>query len=156
MAFTPSKNEKRQNSACNCGTILAFSENQRQSTFHSRRKAPFLSPKTARTAGRSGWAGAEKRQAFSPASPLAARSSAESRPQALRLLCCSSAGHSHTSAQCPVFRLPVGTPRLCQESRTKRRHGRDGVEHAAGHSCISCICSDSDIFGCGSVVIAYH
>ena len=69
MAFTPSKNEKRQNSACNCGTILAFSENQRQSTFHSRRKAPFLSPKTACTAGRSGWAGAEKRQAFSPASP---------------------------------------------------------------------------------------
>ena len=54
MAFTPSKNEKRQNSACNSGTILAFSENQRQSTFHPRRKAPFLSPKTARTAGRSG------------------------------------------------------------------------------------------------------
>ena len=46
--------------------------------------------------------------------------------------------------------------RLCRESRTKRRHGRDGVERAAGHSCISCICSDSDIFGCGSVVIAYH
>ena len=68
MAFTPSKNEKRQNSACNNGTILAFSENQRQSTFHSRRKAPFLPPKTARTAGRSGRAGAEKRQAFSPAS----------------------------------------------------------------------------------------
>ena len=43
-----------------------------------------------------------------------------------------------------------------RESRTNRRHGRDGVEHAAGHSCISCICSDSDIFGCGSVVIAYH
>ena len=64
MAFTPSKNEKRQNSACSSGTILAFSENQRQSTFHSRRKAPFLPSKTARTAGRSGWAGAEKRQAF--------------------------------------------------------------------------------------------
>ena len=64
MAFTPSKNEKRQNSACNNGTILAFSENQRQSTFHSRRKAPFLPPKTARTAGRSGCSGAEKRQAF--------------------------------------------------------------------------------------------
>ena len=64
MAFTPSKNEKRQNSACNCGTILTFPENQRQSTFHPRRKAPFLPPKTARTAGRSGWAGAEKRQAF--------------------------------------------------------------------------------------------
>ena len=46
--------------------------------------------------------------------------------------------------------------RLCPESRTNRRHGRDGVERAAGHSCISCICSDSDIFGCGSVVIAYH
>ena len=64
MAFTPSKNEKRQNSACNCGTILAFSENQRQSTFHSRRKAPFLSPKTARTAGRSVPPGAKKRQGF--------------------------------------------------------------------------------------------
>ena len=64
MAFTPSKNEKRQNSACNCGTILAFSENQRQSTFPTHKKAPFLPPKTARTAGRSGWAGAEKRQAF--------------------------------------------------------------------------------------------
>ena len=64
MAFTPSKNEKRQNSACNSGTILVFSENQRQSTFHSRRKAPFLPPKTARTAGRSGRSGAEKRQAF--------------------------------------------------------------------------------------------
>ena len=46
--------------------------------------------------------------------------------------------------------------RLGRESRTNRRHGRDGVERAAGHSCISCICSDSDIFGCGSVVIAYH
>ena len=69
MAFTPSKNEKRQNSACNCGTILAFSENQRQSTFHPRRKAPFLPPETARTAGRSGRSGAEKRQAFSPALP---------------------------------------------------------------------------------------
>ena len=46
--------------------------------------------------------------------------------------------------------------RLCPESRTNRRHGRDGVKRAAGHSCISCICSDSDIFGCGSVVIAYH
>lgn len=46
--------------------------------------------------------------------------------------------------------------RLCPESRTNRRHGRDGAERAAGHSCISCICSDSDIFGCGSVVIAYH
>ena len=64
MAFTPSKNEKRQNSACNCGTILAFSENQRQSIFSPRRKAPFLSPKTARTAGRRGQAGAKKRQAF--------------------------------------------------------------------------------------------
>ena len=60
----PPKNKKRQNSACNNGTILAFSENQRQSTFCARRKAPFLPPKTARTAGRSGRAGAEKRQAF--------------------------------------------------------------------------------------------
>ena len=68
MAFTPSKNKKRQNSARNSGTILAFPENQRQSTFDPRRKAPFLPPKTARTAGRSGRAGAEKRQAFSPAS----------------------------------------------------------------------------------------
>ena len=64
MAFTPSKNKKRQNSACNNGTILAFSENQRQSTSHPRRKAPFLPLKTARTAGRRGQAGAEKRQAF--------------------------------------------------------------------------------------------
>ena len=46
--------------------------------------------------------------------------------------------------------------RLCHESRTNRRHGRDGAGGAVGHSCISCICSDSDIFGCGSVVIAYH
>ena len=60
----PPKKEKRQNSACNSGTILAFSENQRQSTFRTRRKAPFSPLKTARTAGRSGWAGAEKRQAF--------------------------------------------------------------------------------------------
>ena len=42
------------------------------------------------------------------------------------------------------------------ESRTNRRHGRDGAGRAGGHSCISCICSDSDIFGCGSVVIACH
>ena len=45
---------------------------------------------------------------------------------------------------------------LCPESRTNRRHGRDGVERAVGHSCISCICSISTISGCGSVVIAYH
>ena len=36
-------------------------------------------------------------------------SSAESRPQALRLLCCSSAGHSRTSAQRPVFWCLAGT-----------------------------------------------
>ena len=113
MAFTPSKNKKRQNSACNNGTILAFSENQRRSTFHPRRKAPFLPSKTARTAGGSGQAGAEKRQAFSPASPLAASPSAESRPQTLRLLRCSSAGHSRTSAQRPVLGLPAGTPLGC-------------------------------------------
>lgn len=156
MAFTPSKNEKRQNSACNCGTILAFSENQRQSTFHSRRKAPFLSPKTARTAGRSGWAGAEKRQAFSPASPLAASSSAENRPQAIFFCAC-------RFRNVPARRRNVrfsGTwrvrARLCPESRTNRRHGCDGAEGAVGHSCISCLCSDAAISGCGSVVIAYH
>ena len=64
MAFTPSKNKKRQNSACNNGTILAFSENQRQSTFRTRRKAPFSPLKTARTAGRSVPPGAKKRQGF--------------------------------------------------------------------------------------------
>ena len=52
-------------------------------------------------------------------------SSAESRPQALRLLCCSSAGHSHTSAQCPVFRLPVSTrsavPRKPHKAPTRAR-----------------------------------
>ena len=156
MAFTPSKNEKRQNSACNCGTILAFSENQRQSTFCLRRKAPFLASKTARTAGRRGWAGAEKRQAFSPASPIAASPSAASRLQAVSFCAC-------RSRKAPARRRNVRfcgfrrvRARLCPESRTNRRHGRDGVEHAAGHSCISCICSDSDIFGCGSVVIAYH
>ena len=156
MAFTPSKNEKRQNSACNSGTILAFSENQRQSTFCLRRKAPFLASKTARTAGRRGWAGAEKRQAFSPASPLADSLSAESHPQAVFFCAC----HFHNA---PARRRNVRfsgvwrvRARLCPESRTNRRHGRDGVERAAGHSCISCICSDSDIFGCGSVVIAYH
>ena len=64
--------------------------------------------------------------------------------------------HSHTSAQCPVFRLPVGMRSAVPRKPHKARHGRDGAERAAGHSCISCICSDSDIFGCGSVVIAYH
>ena len=156
MAFTPSKNEKRQNSACNCGTILAFSENQRQSTFHSRRKAPFLSPKTARTAGRSGRAGAEKRQAFSPASPLAASLSGESRPQAVSFCAChfrNAPARRRNVRFCGFWRVRA---RLCRESRTNRRHGRDGVGQAGGHICISCICSDSDIFGCGSVVIAYH
>ena len=156
MAFTPSKNEKRQNSACNCGTILAFSENQRQSIFSPRRKAPFLSPKTASTAGRRGQAGAEKRQAFSPASPLAA----SPPPKAAR----------RRSGFCAVA-LP-DTParrrnvrfwgfwrvraRLRCESRTNRRHGRDGAIRADRHSCISCICSASASSGCGSVVIAYH
>ena len=37
---------------------------ERHSTFDSRKKAPFLSPETARTAGRSGRPDAEKRQAF--------------------------------------------------------------------------------------------
>ena len=156
MVFTPSKNKKRQNSACNNGTILAFSENQRQSTFHPRRKAPFLPPKTARTAGRSGRAGAEKRQAFSPASPLAA----SPPPKAAR----------RRSGFCAVA-LPDTPARrrnvrfcgfrwvrawLCPESRTNRRHGRDGAVRADRHSCISCICSASAISGCGSVVIAYH
>ena len=156
MAFTPSKNEKRQNSACNSGTILAFSENQRQSTFCLRRKAPFLASKTARTAGRRGWAGAEKRQAFSPASPLADSLSAENRPQAVSFCAC-------RSRNAPARRRNVRfsgslwvRARLRTESRTNRRHGRGGAEHAVGHSCISCICSISTISGCGSVVIAYH
>ena len=156
MAFTPSKNKKRQNSACNNGTILAFSENQRQSTSHPRRKAPFLPPKTARTAGRSGWAGAEKRQAFSPASPLAA----SPPPKAARRR---SGFCAVTLPDTPARRRNVRfsgvwrvRARLCPESRTNRRHGRDGAERAAGHSCISCICSDFAISGCGSVVIAYH
>ena len=29
--------------------------------------------------------------------------------------------------------------RLCPESRTNRRHGRDGAGGAVGHSCISCV-----------------
>ena len=124
--------------------------------FTLAEKRRFCPLKTARTAGRRGRAGAKSAKPFSPASPLAASPSAESRPQALRLLCCSSAGHSRTSAQRPVFWLWRVRARLCPESRTNRRHGRDGVNGAAGHSCISCICSDSDIFGCGSVVIAYH
>ena len=156
MAFTPSKNKKRQNSACNNGTILAFSENQRQSTSHPGRKAPFLPPKTARTAGRSGRAGAEKRQAFSPASPLAASPppKAARRRSGFCAVALPDTPARRRNVRFCGFRRVLA--RLCQESRTKRRHGRDGVEHAAGHSCISCICSDSDIFGCGSVVIAYH
>ena len=44
--------------------FAAFLKLQRHSIFDSRRKAPFLSPETARTAGRSGRPDAEKRQAF--------------------------------------------------------------------------------------------
>ena len=156
MAFTSSKNEKRQNSACSSGTILAFSENQRQSTFCPRRKAPFLPPKPARTAGRSGWAGAEKRQAFSPALPLAASPSTETRPQAIFFCACRSRNapaRRRNVRFCGSWRVRA---RLCPESRTNRRHGRDGVGRAGGHRCISCICSDFAISGCGSVVIAYQ
>ena len=156
MAFTPSKNKKRQNSACNNGTILAFSENQRQSTFHSRRKALFLPPKTARTAGRSGRSGAEKRQAFSPASPLAALFSAGSCLQACFFCVCCFRNTPARRRNVRFWGFWRVRARLCRESRTNRRHGRDGAERAAGHRCISCICSVSTIFGCGSVVIAYH
>ena len=131
MAFTPSKNEKRQNSACNCGTILAFSENQRQSTFHSRRKAPFLSPKTARTAGRCDRRGARTTPRLCPASPLAASLSAESRPQVSSFFVC-------RFRNAPARRRNVrfsGTwrvrARLCPESRTNRRHGRDGAKRGS-------------------------
>ena len=34
---------------------------------------------------------------------------------------------SRTAAQGPVFCCWMGTPRLCPESRTNRRHGRDGL-----------------------------
>ena len=156
MAFTSSKNEKRQNSACSSGTILAFSENQRQSTFCPRRKAPFLPPKPARTAGRSGWAGAEKRQAFSPASPIAASPSAASRPQAVSFFVCRFRNAPARRRNVRFWGFWRVRARLCRESRTNRRHGRGGAERAAGHSCISCICSDFAISGCGSVVIAYH
>ena len=156
MAFTPSKNKKRQNSACNNGTILAFSENQRQSTSHPRRKAPFLPPKTARTAGRSGRAGAEKRQAFSPASPLAASSSAENRPQAIFFCACRFRNVPARRRNVRFYGSRWVRARLRCESRTNRRHGRDGAIRADRHSCISCICSASASSGCGSVVIAYH
>ena len=156
MAFTPSKNKKRQNSAYNNGTILAFSENQRQSTFCARRKAPFSSPETARTAGRSGWAGAEKRQAFSPALPLAASPSTETRPQAIFFCACRSRNAPARRRNVRFSGVWRVRARLCPESRTNRRHGRDGAERAAGHIRISCICSDSAISGCGSVVIEYH
>ena len=46
--------------------------------------------------------------------------------------------------------------RLRPESRTNRRHGRDGAGRAGGHRCISRTCSDSSNSCCGSVVIAYH
>ena len=158
MAFTPSKNKKRQNSACNNGTILAFSENQRQSTSHPRRKAPFLPPKTARTAGRSGRAGAEKRQAFSPASPRRLRLCSLPETARRRSAFCAvalpgSPAHRRNVRFCGFRRVRA---RLCPESRTNRRHGRNGAGRAGGHRCISCICSISTISGCGSVVIAYH
>ena len=156
MAFTSSKNEKRQNSACSSGTILAFSENQRQSTFCPRRKAPFLPPKPARTAGRSGWAGAEKRQAFSPATPLAALFSAGSCLQACFFCVCCFRNTPARRRNVRFWGFWRVRARLRPKSRTNRRHGRDGAEHAAGHRCISCTCSDSAISGCGSVVIAYH
>ena len=134
MAFTPSKNEKRQNSACDNGTILAFSENQRQSTFRPRRKAPFLPPKTARTAGRSGRAGAEKRQAFSPASPLAALFSAGSCLQACFFCVCCFRNTPRTSARRSVLWLPAGTRSAVFGKPHKpptraRRRGRCGRSH---------------------------
>ena len=113
-------------------------------------------PQTARTAGRCVCQGARTTPWLSPASPIAASPSAASRPQAVSFFVC----RFHNA---PARRRNVrfsGTwrvrARLCRESRTKRRHGRDGAGGAVGHSCISCICSDSDIFGCGSVVIAFH
>ena len=156
MAFTSSKNEKRQNSACSSGTILAFSENQRQSTFCPRRKAPFLPPKPARTAGSCDRRGARTTPRLCPASPLAARSSAESRLQACFFCVCCFRNTPARRRNVRFWGFWRVRARLCRESRTNRRHGRGGAERAAGHSCISCICSDFAISGCGSVVIAYH
>ena len=149
MAFTPSKNKKRQNSACNNGTILAFSENQRQSTFHSRRKAPFLPSKTARTAGGSGWAGAEKRQAFllpfrrsvQNRSVLPFRASCLRLPQSSFSLCCSFCAWrfpqcSRTAAQRPVLGFRWARARLCPENRTQPRH----TAHAGGQTFSCCAC----------------
>ena len=121
MAFTPSKNKKRQNSACNCGTILAFSENQRQSTFHPRRKAPFLPPKTARTVGRSGQAGAEKRQAFLLLRRLRLLPLLKSARRRSSSAFAISATLPHVGAT-SSFELPVGTPPGCAR---KIGHSRD-------------------------------
>ena len=82
--------------------------------------------------------------------------SAESRPQVSSFFVCRFRNTPARRRNVRFWGFWRVRARLCRESRTKRRHGRDGVERAAGHSCISCICSDSDIFGCGSVVIAYH
>ena len=105
--------------------VWLFSNHDPKSAIFALSTTPSQIPETARTAGRCDRRGARTTPRLCPALPLAALFSAESRPQALRLLCCSSAGHSHTSAQCPVFRLPVGTrsavPRKPHKAPTRAR-----------------------------------
>ena len=79
--------EKRQKSACNYGTIPAFSEKQHQSTLRIRRKAPFLPLTTVRTAGRSGRIGAEKRQSFLLLRLFLCRTSPAGMPQSGSVRC---------------------------------------------------------------------
>ena len=54
-------------------------------------------------------------------------------------LLCRFLQRSRTPAQRPVSGVRRVRARLCRENRTKRRHGRDGAERAAGYICISCV-----------------
>ena len=149
MAFTPSKNKKRQNSACNNGTILAFSENQRQSTSHPRRKAPFLPPKTARTAGRCVCQGARTTPWLSPAfSPQRPKSSDFARFGVSHVCRISSFAEPAVLGSGRIFCSPARRrnvrfwgfrwvrARLCPENRTQPRH----AAHAGGQVVSCCAC----------------
>ena len=103
-----------------------------QALFSPLSTPPSQISETARTAGRCDRRGARTTPRLCPASPLAASPSAEIRPQASFLCVCRP--HNAPARRRNVWFSAAGwvRARLGCESRTNRRHGRDGRDWRFG------------------------
>ena len=109
---------------------LAFFKSRPQECYFCPLNNSFVNPRNCPHCGQKWTAGRRKASGLSPASPLAASPSAEIRPEAFFFCVCHF--RNAPTRRCNV--RPSGfrrvRARLGCESRTNRRHGRDGLRLA--------------------------